>query len=145
LKTRWYSTCTDAQGFSLVELMITVAIIGMLATVAVSNFLAYRDKSLVATAVGTAEGIRTALASYASDHHDSHFPLTVDIGDWDTLRTLVNTHGGKLKPTPDEMGIQAITYTSDDGTTYILQIIVNVAPGILGRTLSVTPGSITKE
>jgi hypothetical protein len=35
------------------------------------------------------------------------------------------------------MGIQAITYTSDDGMTYIWQITVNVAPSILGRTLSV--------
>jgi len=70
MRMRWYSTCADATGFSLVELMITVAIIGVLAAFAVPNFLSYRDKSLVATAVSTAEGIRAALASYASDHHD---------------------------------------------------------------------------
>jgi hypothetical protein len=63
----------------------------------------------------------------------------MDIGDWDTLRMIVNTHGGSLKPTSAEMGLQAITYTSDDGITYTWQLTVNVAPSILGRTLSVTP------
>lgn len=137
--------CPDAAGFSLVELMIVVAIIGVLAIIAAPNFFAYREKSLVAVAVSAAEDIRTALASYASDQSQPPFPLTADIGDWNALRTIVNMHGGRLKSTSAEMGIQTITYTSDDGMTYTLQITVNVAPGILGRTLAITPGSITKE
>jgi hypothetical protein len=46
----------------------------MLTACAVPNFLASRDKSLVATAVRAMAGIRAALASYASDHHNSPFP-----------------------------------------------------------------------
>jgi type II secretory pathway pseudopilin PulG len=72
----------------MVEVLITIAIIGVLVAFSVPNFLSYRDKSLVATAVGTAEGIRAALANYASNHHDSLFLLTVDTGNWGTLRTI---------------------------------------------------------
>ncbi len=56
----------NKEGFTLIELMIVIAIIGILAAIAIPNFIAYRNKAYCSAAESDAQAIMAALADYYS-------------------------------------------------------------------------------
>jgi type IV pilus assembly protein PilA len=128
----------NSQGFTLIELMIVIAIIGILAAIAIPNFIAYRDKAYCSKAETDAQSVLAALASYFSEPDNTSIQggvttlidqeelrlnnpnmasvleatgvITVEIGD----------ESGRCPRSKDDTGAQTKTYfaymgTSDNG------------------------------
>ncbi len=56
----------NQKGFTLIELMIVIAIIGILAAIAIPNFIAYRNKAFCSKAESDANNIASEISDYYS-------------------------------------------------------------------------------
>jgi type IV pilus assembly protein PilA len=71
---------TREQGFSLIELMIVVAIILIIAAMAIPNFLQAKISANQASAASTVRTINTATIAYASAWTNGYPPTFVSLG-----------------------------------------------------------------
>ncbi len=58
---------TNKEGFTLIELMIVIAIIGILAAIAIPNFISYRNKAYCTAMETDASAVAAEIASYFSE------------------------------------------------------------------------------
>ncbi|GIX49806.1 MAG: hypothetical protein KatS3mg131_4017 [Candidatus Tectimicrobiota bacterium] len=139
-------TPSSAAGFSLVELLVVVAILGVLTAIAVPTLQTYRNRSRIAAVVSTAEAIRASLAGFAANDAENKYPPSAAITDYATLRAVVNAHGGDL---PADHVFTVLQYTRFDGDGdgveegYSLRLKVQGVPDSqVGHQILVTPGGV---
>ncbi len=58
----------NEKGFTLIELMIVIAIIGILAAIAIPNFISYRRRAYNSSANADIKNIYTSAQAYFTDH-----------------------------------------------------------------------------
>lgn len=66
----------NQQGFTLIELMIVVAIIGILSAIAIPNFMTFRLKAKTSEAKANLGSIRTCEEAYKAEYDTYYGPIT---------------------------------------------------------------------
>ncbi len=93
----------NQKGFTLIELMIVIAIIGILAAIAIPNFISYRDKAYCGRAESDAQNTLAAVASYFSEPEHTTMP---------TLSNLIATEDLSLNNGSNNVAVAGTAATT---------------------------------
>jgi len=120
---------TVQKGFTLIELMIVVAIIGILAAVAIPQYQNYIGSSQVSRVMGETGAIRTAVENCMMNGVDED---ECEIG-WSESNLLGDAGGVDVN---NQAGLR-VTYDLDDGSAEIEATFgANASSSIRGETLT---------
>jgi len=83
-----------SKGFTLIELLIVVAIIGILAAIAIPNFLQAQTRAKVSKAQGEAQELATSIESFYIDNNA--YPWAADDANRTSLVPVTGNKGNKI-------------------------------------------------
>jgi len=121
------------QGFTLIELMIVVAIIGILAAIAIPAYQDYTIRAQVSEGLNLAGGAKAAISEVVMD--SGVFPIDNDSAGLSASGTIQGKYVSDVLVTAD--GVVQVTYQGPSAHT-----VLDSAPGILNLSPTTNAGSV---
>ena len=111
------------KGFTLIEIMIVVAIIAILAAVAIPNFISYRKTSQMNACIANQEQIRTACEAYyiKNGEYPTSISLLTDVSKGAFMKAVPKCGGadyGITAPTATDPKVKVTCQNTDTDTNY---------------------------